>query len=255
MTDADGTAKDDLIEAVQARTIPQNVWLPVWQTFRQIFATRGMNLAELPNSKARSYQQALPSGVSYEFESLCRAGCEPVTLMAVIWLSQYFPILGAEWKSIVGDKKERERKIQTLLAASIILIRLDQGLGFLKAKDSYTDAADAIGADFPLSPVLLSNGLSFYSTILKQIPEAAESVELRSSHDLQRFLPTNYVYIMTGAYRDKEVSAIIGAISSESIYDETAHRMWRFRNCERLSLHWQGLGHVFREIAEAIRTT
>lgn len=53
-------------------------------------------------------------------------------------------------------------------------------------------------------------------------------------HDLIKWAIVRHVKESTGEFYDAEVSALIGTALRESNYDQGVHRMWRFRNAERL---------------------
>ena len=52
--------------------------------------------------------------------------------------------------------------------------------------------------------------------------------------DLVKYALIGYVENKTGTPHDKEVSALIGAALRDTDYTEASHKMWRFRNFERL---------------------
>jgi hypothetical protein len=59
-------------------------------------------------------------------------------------------------------------------------------------------------------------------------------------HSLHKARLTLYVKHETGRFHDREVSALIGAVTGET-YDETAHRAWRHKHYSRLAKVWNPL--------------
>ena len=62
-----------------------------------------------------------------------------------------------------------------------------------------------------------------------------EVLEANSLTEIAKFALAATVNSATGRFYDREVSALTGAALQKSDYDETAHRVWRIRNFDRLA--------------------
>jgi hypothetical protein len=99
-------------------------------------------------------------------------------------------------------------------------------------------------------PETMIRALRLYAHTLALLHAISEDTEAHSSDSIPRYLISGYVIRATGGFNDASVAALIGSALSTGIYDETAHRMWRFRNYKRLEKEYGFLVHILAAIAE-----
>jgi hypothetical protein len=100
-------------------------------------------------------------------------------------------------------------------------------------------------------PATVIRALPLYASFLGIFEVIADESHVGTTGTLSRYFVSAYVKRATGGFHDEDVSALIGA-AIENSYDETAHRVWRSRNYERIDKQLSGLvellfGHTLIE--------
>jgi hypothetical protein len=229
---------DDPIEANSDRYKSEQ---ELWDLHNQALLKKGIDLKELLLWWVEAQKEAFRdprSGI--EFDELCNHGCAPQVLAICLALAHHSPKLTPFWNTLVGEPEARRtflNSIESTVAA------LEQQFGNLIA---YEDDEDRkrfrdMGR-IPLST--LAAELKFYASLLTFAERFRIDVETRSPTEFSRFLLTYYVRKATGRFRDRNVATLFGEIAGLEAYDETAQRMWRDRNFERLAKHHSRLGDL-----------
>ena len=92
--------------------------LAFWNTWREVYRARGIDIARLYVDWSAALAQGLTSpGAREEFTELCKAGCLPQGLAALITLFRYSPPLETFWTEMVGQPNNREKATRALEGA------------------------------------------------------------------------------------------------------------------------------------------
>jgi len=92
-------------------------------------------------------------------------------------------------------------------------------------------------------PSVTIRALRFYASSLRKFDRISNDTGISSSDMLAKYAISAYVHRASGGFHDAEVSTLIGAVL-RSVYDETAHRMWRSRNYERIDVGFSFLPNL-----------
>jgi hypothetical protein len=76
---------------------------------------------------------------------------------------------------------------------------------------------------------------------------------LTSLVELFKYVLASYVKRSTGRFHDRNVSALIGALTQSSDFNEVAQRMWRSRNYKRLDKHFSWIAALLVAMSVAMR--
>jgi hypothetical protein len=77
--------------------------------------------------------------------------------------------------------------------------------------------------------------------------------ELASLAEICKYVLASYVKRSTGRFHDRNVSALIGALTQSSDFNEVAQRMWRSRNYNRLDKHFSSIAALLVAMSVAMR--
>ena len=98
---------------------------------------------------------------------------------------------------------------------------------------SPTDLKDTWPKDAAPHPGETIRVLRLYASLLRKLGSLGKKTGINSTDTLWKYVFSAYVHRATQGFHDVQVSRVIEAVLNEG-YDETAHRMWRSRNYERI---------------------
>jgi hypothetical protein len=206
----------------------------LWSAYRELRRTRGINVDLVFPEWAAEEAQKLPSpGARQDFDELCKDGCLPQVLAAIIVLIRFSPLLETFWAEMVGSSDNRQKATRNLEKAAATLEGLFGGL--IASEDENQRAEFLKIGRLPFSSVV--SELRFYIRLINGAERIAADVESHSLQEVCKYLLSSYVRQMTGRFHDRNVSALIGQTYGPSDYEEVAQRMWRNRNYQRLDKH------------------
>jgi len=206
-----------------------------WSTYRQVYHVHGIDIAQIYAEWANDLQQKLTSpGAREDFAELCRAGCVPQGLAALVLLLRYSPLLEKFWTEMVGQPSNRVKAARALENAAQTLEALYAEM-IASGSEIENLRFSQIGR-VPVSRIV--SELRFHIRFINFAKSLSADTETRSPAELAKYLLTSYVRRMTGRFRDRCVSGLVGQIVGSCEYDEVAQRMWRARNYERLEKHY-----------------
>jgi hypothetical protein len=166
-------------------------------------------------------------GADVEFGQLLRCGCGAVGLAACVFVARIVDWVVAEGESVAGPKDQRARLQRDLLDVASRLESISRA--------AFID--ESIWG--PLTGGLESPNKT--AAILRTYARAFDSFSVlmaygnvRSTEDLQRYVFCRYVRLKTEDWHDKEVSAILQAVTGSELA-ETTLRMWRSRSFSRIA--------------------
>jgi hypothetical protein len=224
----------------------------LWEVYREIFAHRGVDIAEQSAKWAEQKRQSLEEhGATGSFDHLCKHRCAKLPLAIAVGIVQPLRSSGKKWGKIMGATRQRDQKIRALEKAANVLEDLlglvadelivdTDGLMDTESRKALRkelvspreNALKSATNIYVPDPAITINALRTYASILKNTTASPDM--------FAKYLISAYVYRATGGFHDVEVSSLLGAAMGV-FYDETAHRMWRNRNYRRLD---KSLGSV-----------
>jgi hypothetical protein len=210
-----------------ARSIP----LDSAQAFLQIIQPRIRLTFEMNNA-------------SQDLDKLEKYGVQPEALFLVLMAFVFLPSFDEASKKMFGDLKERERKAKALKKAAAIMHEVAGEEG---VNDEFDRTLERIGVP---SPRRIAHSLEQYSQFLFLRERLLELLNANSGLEIAKYTAASAIHRITGKYRDREVSAVVGVFQRDPAYDETAHRVWRIRTLPRLD----PTAAVFPIIVHALNT-
>jgi len=166
-----------------------------------------------------------------EFDELCSDGCHPIALAACLLVSESMPAIGRVVQRYFGKLDDRAKSARKLRGAAEVLKQF-----FDADMERRYQSLRSRATDCPPGPLELACNLEIFAKMLDITEASSRAADLKSPHDLPRFIVSDYVHRATGRWHDREVSALLEWDSAD-VYDETAHRVWRNRNARRLMRH------------------
>jgi hypothetical protein len=205
-----------------------------------IFEVRGVNVGGKAWTWANTYLQELrDAGAALECEILLRAGCKKIALAAVIKGAILIGRVPLAQRETFGEPKRLDQLVHQFETTALLfdgMSRTDLGLFTEWPFEHWMP-----------SPQKMATQLRAYQTASHSIPALLKAANIRSVEDIERHLLTAYVKSKTGAWHDREVSALIQAATQRDL-DEGTHRKWRGRNFDELHLP----GKLVWQVAELI---
>jgi len=221
----------------------------LWDLHNQLLLKRGIDFNELLLQWVRTQKETFRDPRSpAEFDELCDHGCVPKVLAVLLSLARHSPKLVTFWATIVGDQKSRQAFSISLEKAATTLEH--QFGDFIKSEDEERRKAFQQIGRIPLSTLVAE--LRLYSSVARFAKRFKFDVQTRSPVEFARFLLTCYVQKATGRFHDRNVATLFGDVTSLEAYEETAQRMWRDRNYERLAKHHSKLGDLVHAMSVVI---
>lgn len=207
----------------------------LWNAYRAGQRSRGINIDQLFSEWAAVEAQKLASpGAREDFEELCKDGCNPQVLAAIVALRRHSPRLEAIWAMIVSPPENRQKATQALENAAATL---EQVFGaFLAMEDEKARAKFAKIGRIPVSRMV--SELRLYGRFINLAQLLAVDTQAHSLGEVSKYILSSYAKQTTRRFHDQNVSGLIGEIANSPEYNEVAHRMWRNRNYERLEKHF-----------------
>ena len=181
------------------------------------------------------------------FDELCAEGCNAIALSACLGISRAMPVVGRVFTRVFGEAKARSRSSKKLREAAEVLKHLGP-------EDYVRILEDNHGCDpkSPVGPITLAKNMEMFATILDLAELFHRKGQIKSRHDLPRFIVSDYVYQVTERWHDREVSALLQWDVAD-VYDETAHRVWRNRNYRRLRGDYRIFAELLIPLGQVIR--
>jgi len=206
----------------------------LWNAYRESRQSRGIDFDQHFAKWAEREAQKLNSpGAQEDFAELCKDGCNPQVLAAIITLIRYCPRFESIW-AMVGPPENRQKVAGILENAAATLENVFRG--FMTVEDENDRAEFAkIGR---VSPSRMVSELRLYGRFINMAKLLAVDTEAHSLEEVSRYILSSYVDRATGRPHDKNVSGLIAEITYSPHYNEVAYRMWRNRNYERLEKHF-----------------
>jgi hypothetical protein len=221
----------------------------LWDLHYQALLKRGIDFNDLMLQWVRTQKETFRDPRSpIEFDELCNHGCVPQVLAVLLSLARHSPKLVTFWATIVGDPKSRNAFSVSLERAAAVLQH--QFREFITTEDDERRREFQQIGRIPLSALV--DELRLYASVAKLAERFKIDVETRSPMEFSRFLLTNYVVRATGKFHDRNVATLFGEVMGLEAYDETAQRMWRDRNYDRLATHHSKLGEIVHSMSVVI---
>ena len=226
----------------------------LWDVLSSISASNGIDMLQFVHAVARLKRDSLSQWASErDFDELCNAGCGEVSLAIALWAIKASQRWGTTWRTAVGSKRDRNQAIGALQKAAAVLGELQESLIAAVMEDVKMSLREDLRkppdidakslsldleAHWPRTapgppPTTVIRALRLYSRILRLFDILPEETQAHSPEAFSKYLISAYVKRATGDFHDVEVSALIGSALG-TMYDETAHRMWRSRNYEQI---------------------
>ena len=156
-------------------------------------------------------------------KKLTSAGICRETIAFGMYFVTISPRLDLCLKDLFGGRRTRMRDALALERAAGILRRMSDALPnlpeMLKNMPSFA---------------LTARALEMYSVMLELGEVACAITGMGSCQEMAKYSLASLVKRVSGKFHDREVSAMTGAALGDFEYDETAHRVWRIRNYDRL---------------------
>jgi hypothetical protein len=185
------------------------VELGLWRAYREIYRAKGIDIAEIHAEWAADRQQQLTSpGAGEDFAELCKDGCHPIALAALVALLRNSPLMEGFWTEMVGQPRNRQKAARTLEGAAETLERTFSKILAVK-KDGERVEFMKLGR-LPISKLV--SELRFYVRFFNFAKSLCADTETRSLGQFSRYLLTSYVYRITGHFHDRNVSGLIGEV-------------------------------------------
>jgi hypothetical protein len=225
-----------------------------WDAFCSASSRHGIFWPQFWDEWAKRKRESLKEwSAEASFDKLCMQGCRAIPLAITIEIIQRSPSFDSKWRGVIGSARQREQQIHSLEKAATVLESLLSSF----ADTILDDYRESLDADLfervrkeTVAPSNLENwpttvlphpatairALREYASILRLFYSFEQEIAVGSALIFSKYLISAYVNKATATFHDPEVSALIGA-SLRATYDETAHRMWRMRNYERIDEH------------------
>jgi hypothetical protein len=218
--------------------------------YRQQWQAKGFNLDKALISWAKEEAKALETwSARADFDELCTHGCRPEILAVLIASFRFCPYLENFWTEMVGHPRNRQKTTKTLEDAAVALETLFGR--FIKSDNEKQRAAFAKLRRLPISAVV--SELRFYVKFITLAERFSARSESNSLTEICKYAFASYVKRSTGRFHDKNMSALIGALTQSSDFDEVAQRMWRSRNYKRLNKHFSWIPALLVAMSVAMR--
>jgi len=207
----------------------------LWNAYRGSRQPRGISIDQLFAEWAGQEAQKLTSpGAREDFAELCKDGCNPQVLTAMIALIRSCPRLESIWATMVGPPENRQKVTRALENAAATLEEVFSG--FMAVEDEKDRMEFAKIGRIP--PSRMVSELRLYGRVITMAKSLAADTQAHSLEEVSRYLLASYVERATGRPHDKNVSGLIAEINNSPDYTEVAYRMWRNRNYDRLEKHF-----------------
>jgi hypothetical protein len=207
-----------------------------WNVLVRIYRGKGLDIpARIQAWIAACREELRQTGADFEFESLRRDGCSPLVLCCCFRAFTLFPIFSQIWQEIMGDRRQRERHIRELNNTADLIQSFFRGVGLDPEREKRVWHDED---PLPPPPSRMVNGLRAYGEIVGFFDGISGKTSVRTPRDVPRFVLTEYVFLQTGTWHDREVSALLHATDPDSTADENSQKSWRARNYDKLKRHY-----------------
>lgn len=213
----------------------------LWSVYRQTRRSRGIDIDKVLAEWVEQEKQKLNSpGAREDFAELCKDGCHAQALAAIVMLIRNCPRLEGLWTMVVGPPENRQKATRTLESAAATL---EEFLGVFISAEGEKDQAEfaKIGR---IPPSRMISELRLYGRAIRMAELLAIETEAHSLIEVSKYILSSYVNQMTRSFHDRNVSGLIGETADSTDFNEVAHRMWRYRNYERLEKNFSWMTNL-----------
>jgi hypothetical protein len=208
----------------------------LWNAYCEIWNERDVDLRQVLKQWAIQQENELPSpGARADFRELCENGCVVEILAILLVALRWSPKFEDFWSKLYGSSNERRRVRKSLEKTAKAMEGLF-ALAICAEDEKATSKLSKIGR---IGPGRLVSEMRFYARLLNLVDSIPRKTQTRSLADFCKFALTEYAKQTTGRFRDRNVSGLVAEAIGPEDYNEVAHRMWRSRNFERMSSHFQ----------------
>jgi hypothetical protein len=243
----------------------------VWDLLCTVQKSMGLDMPEFLGLLVRKSRASLSQwAAEADFDDLCRKGCNEVSLALAFWSFEIAQRTERLWRRVIPTARRRQQVARKLENAADVLEELHSSwnlavLAELKKSlpgnppESATSDQEILSMISRMEPGWLPNSpapfpvamirsLRLYAGIVNFFSTISKETQAHSSDSIPRYLISAYVKRSTGDFNDARVSALICRSLGVEAYDETAHRVWRSRNYERLEKEYAFLVHILANI-------
>jgi hypothetical protein len=221
-----------------------------WKAYRDGRLVKGFDVANFYLDLAEEQKKRLAPGARADFTKLCKDGCFPIALAALVALLRLSPQLESYWAELVDRPDDREKSARDLEKAVKTIESLFGNV--ISAEKAGENELAKIG-HLPVSQV--TSELRFYIQFINFAATLSAEMEIRSPVELSKYLLTSYIRKMTGRFHDKNVSGLIQELVGPANYDEVNQRMWRNRNYKRIDVHFSWMTRMLVAASVVIAQT
>jgi hypothetical protein len=219
-------------------------FVETWGVLRSVCVGKGIDLQRILEETVGTKEKWLSEwGCEADFDALCEAGCNSVTLVTALWIIHSAPNWSRAWRLITGQKRSRDQISSALDRAALALTRIERSFDMAltsrrtkqqrnEAKDNQTASQPNLANSVVPDPKSLVHTLRSYSRVARIFDDLAKS-GIRSPEAFGKYLLCAFVKSATTDYHDAEVSSLIGGALAKD-YNADAHRMWRRRNYKQI---------------------
>ncbi len=205
--------------------------LRLWAFAEMYCSNRSWSLASVLSDLESTVRTTIRKrGIEPEFDELVKAGFSSQFLGLIVAAAHLLSTVADDMSDWIGDRREGERFDKTLTEAADALQQRFKG----KEEDAEVSILTRLGYASPYQTV---KSLRMYAMGMKGLRSVAPIFGVRDLDEFSNYLLTAIVKAITARFHDREVSSLLGAFRDADAYDETAHRMWRHRNFERLDAY------------------
>jgi hypothetical protein len=248
--------------------------LKVWKGLSSIYASKGIDLLQLARDLVKDKRKSLSRWASEgSFDALCEAGCNRYSLVLPLKVIEWARSRANKLQQAAGPARRRQQVAGLLERSASVLEEFVKSLdaavsddfaplppsvlktarNLAKQIDFREDEDKWLGSPLAPHPSTLVRGLRFYSRFLRALPQLG-GPGMPYSESLGKYLLSAYVRRITGKFHDPEVSALIESTGGKEGYDETAHRMWRSRNYNRIHKQCSSLVDFLVDVGPVIES-
>ena len=199
---------------------------PVWELNKMFCLRRGIDLPNELMGWALKTEKKLGRVVAQDFKRLTEDGCSPQMLALSMAALALAPEQDDHWRDIVGPSRRRGQTIRSLENAARSLESMSP-LAMLGSGESDKPFSSSV-------PTL--EELPVWLRLYAEFLQSAGKLKLGGIPIVHmcKYGFSGYVETKTAKPHHKEVAALISASLREANYNETSHKMWRYRNIKRL---------------------
>jgi len=170
----------------------------LWEAYRDARRVKGFDVSKLYLDLAEEQKKTLAPGARQDFIALCKDGCFPIALAALVALLRFSPRSESYWAQLAGRPENREKSARDLEKAVKTIENLFGNV--ISTEEAGEHVLAKIGR-LPVSQV--TSELRFYIKFINFAATLSADMEIRSPVELSKYLFTSYIRKMTGRFHDK----------------------------------------------------